>query len=654
MFRYKKHSRQTFMQLMVVALALTATAKLLVSFPSTLLDPAFAQSQSPSPIPLPESLPNGTTVKVDGSSSMRVINEALRKRFEQKYPGTKVDLASGGTDGALAALQRGDINLAAVGRPLTTQEKDQGLVFIPISREKIAIIVGSDNPLKQNLTFEQFAKMFRGQLLDWSEVGGSPGKIRFIDHPDWGDTRRSLSTYDIFKKAPFKNGANATRLSQDDTATIVQALGKDGISYAIADQVLNLPNVRVIPMHKTMPDDPRYPYSQPRGYVYRKESATPGLLAFLGFATSAPGQEIVAAAKQQETEVVRQSTTIANSPATSPGVTTPNPAATTQTALVPTSTSDTSDRGFPWWLLLLVGIPLLGLLWWLLKRGGGSRAAASSDPGTTSTMVNLKNAHQNQEIANLVFLQIQTDLDRRIESMVNLKIAHQNQEINNLVVQQMQTDLDQRINSMVNLKIAHQNQEINNLVVQQMQTDIDRRIESMVNLKIADQNQEITNLFQQTQTDIDQRINSMVNLKIAHQNQEINNLVVQQMQTDINQRINTESITTTILSDIKKQQFYLDMQSLKAELENFYARLEQFETHLYLRINQGDTLLYEWTLEQLVTLQSCLTDREALIEVFESFNARIQTELDNAQCVNPSRFTPWVEMGVQPQQLPES
>ena len=96
------------------------------------------------------------------------------------------------------------------------------------------------------------------------------------------------------------------------------------------------------------------------------------------------------------------------------------------------------------------------------------------------------------------------------------------------------------------------------------------------------------------------------------------------------------------------------MQSLKAEMDNFYARLEQFETHLYLRINQGDTLLYEWTLEQLVALQNCLTDRQALIEVFESFNARIQTELDNAQYVNPSRFTPWVGMGVQPQQLPES
>src|SRR4028119_1770485 len=357
MFRSKKCSKKTFVQIGVVVLGLTATHSLVESFPS-MLSPVVAQSNSQSPsfplpkslpsgtilkadgsgsmrvineplrkrseekfpgtkaqsnnpspsFPLPKSLPSGTTVKVDGSNSMRVINEPLRKGFEEKFPGTKVEAASGGTDGSLAALLRGDIDMAAVGRPLTDKEKAQGLVAIPVNREKIAIIVGSDNPfkIKKNLTLVEFAKMFRGEITDWSQLGGAPGKIRFIDHPEWGDTRRALGTYDIFKKGRFKNGANTTRLSQDDTATIVQALGKNGISYAIADQVLNLPNVRVIPLHKILPSNPRYSYSQPQSYVYRQETVTPGMLAFLGFATAAPGQEILASAKQQEAEAVGQ------------------------------------------------------------------------------------------------------------------------------------------------------------------------------------------------------------------------------------------------------------------------------------------------------------------------------------------------------------
>ncbi len=118
-------------------------------------------------------------------------------------------------------------------------------------------------------------------------------------------------------------------------------------------------------MHKTMPDDPHYPYSQLRGYVYRKESVTPGLLAFLGFATSDAGKEIIESAKRTENDIILQSTVVASSPATSPRVTdsSPSSAPTTQTALVPTSPSEATNQGFPWWLLLLlIGIPLLGLL----------------------------------------------------------------------------------------------------------------------------------------------------------------------------------------------------------------------------------------------------------------------------------------------------
>lgn len=103
------------------------------------------------------------------------------------------------------------------------------------------------------------------------------------------------------------------------------------------------------------------------------------------------------------------------------------------------------------------------------------------------------------------------------------------------------------------------------------------------------------------------------------------------------------------------------MQSIKAEVENFYARLGQFETQLNLRIERGDTQLYNWTLEQLVALQGCISDRQALVEMFESFATKLKDGLDNAPCVNPSRFTSLDASlmqpelpSAQPQQLPGS
>lgn len=89
------------------------------------------------------------------------------------------------------------------------------------------------------------------------------------------------------------------------------------------------------------------------------------------------------------------------------------------------------------------------------------------------------------------------------------------------------------------------------------------------------------------------------------------------------------------------------MQSIKAEVENFYARLGQFETQFLLRIEQGDTQLYNWTLEQLTALQGCMTDRQALVERLEIFANQLKDELDTAECVQPYRFIPWVRRDFQ-------
>lgn len=330
-------------------------------------------------------------------------------------------------------------------------------------------------------------------------------------------------------------------------------------------------------------------------------------------------------------------------------------------------------------------------------------------------VVNVKIANQSQEINTSVINQISNDIDQRIDNAVNVKIANQSQQISNQVIQQIQNDIDQRVDNVVTLKISDQTQNVKNLVIQQMQSYIEQRIDNVVNLKIANQAQEInTQVSQQIRSDIDQRIDAVVNLKIANHTPNIKSLVVQQIEADFDQRIKsvvnqstgnnvqlvvnnvvneldnrinvnldnkivnfrnevstlvknevnqnfTESLRTTILGDIKKQQFYIDMQSIKAEVENFYARLGQFESQLYLRVEQGDTQLYNWTLEQLIALQGCLTDRQALVEMFEFFASNLKDQLNGAECVHPSRFTPWVRRTsqtqlepMQPQQLPNA
>jgi phosphate transport system substrate-binding protein len=327
--------------------------------------PAAASEAAPS-FPMPAEVPSGTAVKLDGSSSMKVMNDLFKQRFEQKFEGSQINLNTSNSDDAVKALVDGTIDVAALGRPLTDAEKDQGLQPAVLAREKIAIVVGPNNPFQGNITFTQFARIFRGEITDWAELGGTAGPIRFIDRPENSDTRRSLSRYPVFAEVPFEAGSTAKPVA-DETAAVIAELGTDGISYAVASQALNNADVRIISMHKTLPDDPRYPYSQPRNYVYK--AGADGLpnaaaAAFLGYATSPDGQSIV---QEAEATVLGGKTVAAAPAATAPVAIAPAVAPAAPVATAPAANSELP----PWWWLPIAAVAGAGgLLWWFGKRGG--------------------------------------------------------------------------------------------------------------------------------------------------------------------------------------------------------------------------------------------------------------------------------------------
>jgi phosphate transport system substrate-binding protein len=361
MYQPKNTSVVTLTILLV--LAAVPKSSVLRSVADPLLSAPVLAQAAPQAFPLPTSVPEGTALKVDGSSSMKSINDALKQKFETQFPAAKINIAAEGTPNALKALQEGKIDLAAIGRPLTETETAAGLKAVPISRDKIAMVVGADNPFAGSLTIEQFAKIFRGEIKDWSEVGGSPGPIRFVDRPESSDTRQAFQSYPVFKAAPFQTGATAEQLTEDTTEAVIAKLGKDGISYAIADQVTNVAGAKVLQMHNTLPDNPKYPFSQPLAYVYKGPNAAPGVAAFLGFATASDNQRVIAAAQAERA-------TASPSPEA--------PAAASPEAS-PSPVAAAEGSGFPWWLLL---IPALGgLAWWLLrKRPEEGVAAVDAEP----------------------------------------------------------------------------------------------------------------------------------------------------------------------------------------------------------------------------------------------------------------------------------
>ncbi len=385
----------------ILSLALLLALATPMAANDSILQSALAQSATNVPSSsLSTPVPTGTRVRIDGSSSMAAINQTLKQRFEKQFSETKVEVAANGTDAALKALRGGKIDLAAISRELTPEEEAQGLAQVLVHREKIAIVVGTDNPFKGSLTSKRFAKIFRGEITDWSQVGGAEGKIRVIDRPITSDIREAFRDYPVFQAAEFGTGSTSVQLDEDSTPEIVKQLGKDGIAYILANQVSKLQGIRVVKMNHILPDDSRYPFSLPSVYVYKKNPG-PSVSNFLDFVTSPVGMQAMEEARTAEAVAIASGGSGTLSTTDSPSATpSPSDQATNKaTAFDQTTASDNQSfvtsvsknetafgpTPFLWWLLPL--FPLGGfLVWWFNRRRPSSQEKIDNVVESTSNM----------------------------------------------------------------------------------------------------------------------------------------------------------------------------------------------------------------------------------------------------------------------------
>ncbi|MGC1393093.1 MAG: phosphate ABC transporter substrate-binding protein [Coleofasciculaceae cyanobacterium] len=241
---------------------------------------------------LPSNVPAGTTVKIAGSTSMVQINQALKNSFERQFPGTVVNTQAGGTDQGVQSLLGKTVDLAAISRPLSSSEQSKGLVVVPVTKDAIAIVVGKDNTFRKGLTSAQVADIFQGKMTNWSQVGGEAGTIQVINRPAFSGTHQAFQELAL-KNAAFGTTPNITTLQQDVTTPLLQKLGTNGIGYATFAQVANQQTVRVVAVDGLTPEAANYPYQRGLYYAYQSP-ASPQVQAFLGYAISPQGQQIIA------------------------------------------------------------------------------------------------------------------------------------------------------------------------------------------------------------------------------------------------------------------------------------------------------------------------------------------------------------------------
>lgn len=278
---------------------LSTSSPPIVSSPGSPSSPSSPTSSTPTvAFNVPTTVAAGTVVKIGGATSMAQFNKALKMGFEQKFPGVRAQTIASSSSKGLADLAAGTIDITGISRGLTAAEQAQGLVAVPIAQDKIAIVVGQDSALSGDLTSAQVTKIFTGEIKNWSEVGGKALPIRPILRPIVSGTHKSFQEIGLQNKS-FGSGGNFKVLERDASTPLFQALGTDGISYATFAQAANQSTVRSIAIDGSSPDAANYPYKRTLAYAY-KGQPNDAVKAFLGFATSSEGQQLVTQQSQSK------------------------------------------------------------------------------------------------------------------------------------------------------------------------------------------------------------------------------------------------------------------------------------------------------------------------------------------------------------------
>jgi phosphate transport system substrate-binding protein len=140
---------------------------------------------SPSPGTTEAAAQSGT-IKVSGSTSVFPVLDGLKDMFMDKYPDIKVQVEQGGSGVGISNVTDGVVDIGMSSRNLKDEEK--GLSETTLCLDGIAVVVNNDNAVK-DLTAEQIAKIYKGEIKNWKEVGGKDAKITLITRESTSGTR---------------------------------------------------------------------------------------------------------------------------------------------------------------------------------------------------------------------------------------------------------------------------------------------------------------------------------------------------------------------------------------------------------------------------------------------------------------------------------
>ena len=256
--------------------------------------PAATEAPAASEAPAAPAKLSGT-VSTDGSTSMEKVIGALGEAFMEANADVTFTYNPTGSGSGIQAVQEGRCDIGLSSRALKDEEKAAGLTETVLCYDGIAVIVNPENTV-EDLTLEQIAAIYTGEIKNWSEVGGADAEIVLIGREAGSGTRSGFEEIvEVKDKSQYRQELSSTG---DVITTVAQNPGAIGYASlaSVKDTVKAVKVGGVAPSEGTVKDGT---YAIQRPFVLATKDGAKlndAAQAFFDYVTSADANEIIASA----------------------------------------------------------------------------------------------------------------------------------------------------------------------------------------------------------------------------------------------------------------------------------------------------------------------------------------------------------------------
>ncbi|MBI2272078.1 MAG: PstS family phosphate ABC transporter substrate-binding protein [Bacteroidetes bacterium] len=174
-------------------------------------------------------------VKIDGSSTVYPITEAIAEEFKKTFPDVKVTVGLSGTGGGFKKFGRNEIDINDASRPITHSEdsicKANNINYheVLVAYDGLAVVVNPKNDWANDITVAELKKLWapeaQGKITKWSQVraGWPDEEIRL-----YGAGVES-GTYDYFTEVVVgkSHSSRGDYTASEDDNVLVQGISTD-------------------------------------------------------------------------------------------------------------------------------------------------------------------------------------------------------------------------------------------------------------------------------------------------------------------------------------------------------------------------------------------------------------------------------------------